>query len=208
MSLYLHSITLGETTICLLPVSIARMIFALLHSLSLLEPETVAAHSVGEPWLAPVLRQISYLESRGKDLGVHPQDARHGSRMWRRAVKQGWLDPSKCPLHAQSGEDWAPRGRYGLSAAYSWRHFGDDACHMAPDLMSTPLVSALAAALHARYIDKKYHCSRSDWRRDECVRIVWAGFAKNPRGVVARWRHGGVAMRREGYRFRQSGPPE
>lgn len=155
-------------------------------ALSLATPERMAdlaAALVGRPDLAPFLRRVARIEGGGTNPGLHAIDARRGPEMWRRAVAVGWLRPDRCPAHRDPHAGWSPRGPWGVAPAYATRHFGPLACYIPPAAHDSIVVSALAAALHAR------HCSRVRRTRDhEQLRLCWAGGHKDPADVLRRWR--------------------
>lgn len=153
---------------------------------------SAAAAAVRPPWRggavegAAFLRRTAKAESQSTPVGVHAKDARLGRDMHINAMRAGWLDP-RCPGHALAsggarGRGWAPRGAWGVSAAYGLRHLGWLGCLLGPAILDDPRFGALAAAGHAR------HCARVRRTRDpDELRVCWAGGHKSATDVVKRW---------------------
>lgn len=137
---------------------------------------------------AAFLRRVAMLESSSRPVGVHTRDRWLGQAMWEAAARVGWLRPDVCPGHAlraggSRGEGWAPRGAWGVSAAYGLRWTGAVGCLLGPAILDVPAVGAVAAAGHLR------HCSRVRRTRDPlALRACWAGKRKPRSEVSARWR--------------------
>lgn len=118
------------------------------------------------PRLVRQLQRIAHRESRSKRIGLHPNDKWAGPIMWRRAVRASLLAPETCPFHRADTqaekEEWAPRGAWGLSAAYNSKYL--PGCYPAA-LFDIPAVSALVAL-------RKLRANRQDPRR------AWSGRRK------------------------------
>lgn len=150
--------------------------------LVVLDPVTssaVAAVVVGQPELAPELIHICRRESHCRWIGAHATDAWAGTRMFRNAVRVGWLDPS-CQFHRGARQRFSTRGVHGLSAAYSLRFIGR--C-LPPEVLDVPLVSAIAAARRAREQCRRYSACTTETRRR-----MWVGaqrYDRKHRAVAA-----------------------
>lgn len=73
------------------------------------------------------LKRVCTRESHCEQVAHHEADGWSGRRFWEGAVAKGWLQPEVCDEHALGDhpEDWAPRGSWGVSPAYTLR-FADD----------------------------------------------------------------------------------
>lgn len=146
----------------------------------MLDPVTssaVAAVVVGQPELAPELVHICRRESHCRWIGAHATDAWAGTRMFRNAVRVGWLDPG-CKFHRGARPRFSTRGVHGLSAAYSLRFIGT--C-LPPEVLDVPLVSAIAAARRAREQCRRYAACTTETRRR-----MWVGAQRYDRMRRAR----------------------
>ncbi len=131
------------------------MIFAkiALIFLALLDPSqsaAIAANALKAPSVAPALVKICHRESRCRPVKIHSIDRAHSERVYRKAVKVGWLDP-KCQPPKKGA--YSTRGSFGLMFAYH-AHF--IAPCIPPEYFDVPIISAFAAAM--KLIE---HCDRS-----------------------------------------------
>lgn len=147
--------------------ALLQLFFALLN----IDPEPatrVAAVWIDKPRLAHELRTVCRRESRCERISVHTRDRWAGPKMYKKALKVGWLQ-EWCPWHADAEDPhrFGVRGSFGLSAAYSLRFIGP--C-VPPEVLDIPIFSAYAAAKRMQAQCELYDaCSRQGYRR------FWAG---------------------------------
>lgn len=127
----------------------------LLHAENI-DPERasfLAARIVGRPELGPELARIAkreghWLPKHGSK--VHRRDSWASKRVWSKAVKRGWLNPSCQPY---GGGGWSTRGSHGLMVAYHLRLVPELGPCPQASAFDRPGVSALAAARKAASVD-------------------------------------------------------
>jgi hypothetical protein len=156
----------------MVPVRLAWIFELLLVVFDPVTSSAVAAVVVGQPELAPELVEICRRESHCRWVGMHAPDAWAGTRMFRNALRVGWLDP-RCGFHRGARERFSTRGVHGLSAAYSLRFVGG--C-LPPEVLDVPLVSAIAAARRAREQCRRYAACTTESRRR-----MWIGAGRYDR---------------------------
>jgi len=153
------------------------------------DPEVLAAleRALGEApnrvrkTLREELRRVCTRESNCEQVAHHEADGWSGERFWRGAVAKGWLAPEECPSHdlGEHPEDWAPRGAWGVSPAYTLR-FADDENEdgvrdcWGPEVHDDPWVAARLMVRWVVAIGKRGYGSCEDRVR------VWVG--------VGRWK--------------------
>jgi hypothetical protein len=152
------------------------------------EAAGVAAGMINRPDLGAFLRRTAEIESRCAWVGRHDSRAgrrrfdRLAAKVWRDAVRVGWLEPDRCPGHRPDAGPWATTGGFGAMPAYTHRHLGALGCAVGPWSHAVPIVAALAAAGHAASMGRP-------GVSHEYLRLRWAGGGNDPDQVLDRW-HG------------------
>ena len=138
-------------------VPAVRLLAELVLLLNLGPAEAIeeAARRVGRPDIAPQLMKVCRRESRCEAIGVHEVDARPEASSYRGQVRLGHLDESCQPRG--DWKRWGTRGMMGLNAADHWQWLPE--CYE-PEMLDTPIVSAMIAARkYLKHCDKRNRTS-------------------------------------------------
>jgi hypothetical protein len=104
---------------------------------------------------------------------LHAIDVPAGLKMWRRALKAGWIDPEACPLHSKNNAlRMFTRGKWFDLSLYNSRHLATTITIPCwdPEMMDRTDVGALTVAARSAKACFKHYKSKCS---EEHLRVWW-----------------------------------